>query len=92
MKNNKEKNNMKLETPDDTEMDPLNIFGFVKIKNLENAQQATFNIEYLEQLLKTVTTLKKAGFEKLVITLETDSPIIIGGKNIGLALSPRIDI
>jgi len=83
---------MKLETPDKTEMNPITTTGFVKIAKLENAQQATFNIEYLEQLLKIVTTLKKAGFEKLVITLETDSPIIIGGKNIGLALSPRIDI
>jgi len=82
---------MKLETPDKTETDPTRITGFVKIAKLENAQQATFNIEYLEQLLKTVTTLKNAGFETLTITLETDSPLVIGGKNIGLALSPRIN-
>ena len=65
--------------------------GFVKILKLENAQQVTLDSDQLTKLLKLAKDLKEIGFEEITITVEANQPLIIGGKNIGIALVPLIE-
>ena len=79
---------MKLEGKDFT---PDVLKGFVKILKLENAQQVTLDTKQFVKLLKLAKDLKEIGFEEITITVETNQPLIIGGKNIGIALVPLIE-
>lgn len=66
------------------------VYGFVNILDLEKAQQVRLGIDFFKELLEIVVSLEKIGFDELVLTVEKNSPIVIGSLEGGIALAPRI--
>lgn len=64
--------------------------GFVTIEKLDGAQQVRLGIELFKKMLEAVVKLEDLGFDELVLTVEKNSPIVIGSLHAGLALAPRI--
>jgi hypothetical protein len=64
--------------------------GIATIEDLGNAQQVRISMEYLKDLLHTVQTLKKLGFDEVVLTVEKNSPLIVGSLKCGIAVAPRV--
>lgn len=71
-------------------MDVSNVTGIVKIVNVGKAQQVTLGIDYLKGLLDVVTMLEAQGYTEVTLTVQSDHPIIVGGKKYGFAIAPRI--
>jgi len=65
--------------------------GFVKIVDVEGAQQTKINAKLLMRVVKFLDSLSNMGFEEIYITVQKDTPVIIGGKTIGIAIIPIID-
>jgi len=61
--------------------------AFVKIKDKENAQQVTINLKQLTQIGRLSAILEKLGFDTVTITVENNNPLLIGKKDIGIAIS-----
>ena len=64
--------------------------GFVVIEDLENAQQVCVDAQKLITVLRIVQQLAKLGFEDIIITVEKNNPLIIGGKQIGIGIAPKV--
>jgi len=61
--------------------------GFVKITDKENAQQVTINLKQLTQIGRLSAILEKLGFDTVTITVENNNPLLIGKKDIGIAIA-----
>ena len=71
-------------------MTPWKTSGFVNIINLGNAQQIRLSTKLLKDMLVVVKALEALGHNEIILTAETNAPIIIGGKTVGYALAPRV--
>jgi len=61
--------------------------GFVKIKDLGDAQQTTVSLRTLMHIGRLCEVLEKLGFETVTITVEKDRPMLIGKKDIGIVIA-----
>jgi len=84
---------MKLEQmkTEEAYMTSEHMIGFVKIEDLGDAQQVKVSTNLLAKVVRLLASLEKTGFEEIIITVEKDQPIVFGGKNIGIAIAPRVD-
>jgi hypothetical protein len=64
--------------------------GFVRIAKKGKAQQTIIEIERFKELSKILGALYNLGIKEVVVTVENDSPLVIGSKTIGLAIAPRV--
>jgi len=73
-----------------SKISPDRTTGFVVIEDLENAQQVCIDGQKLINVLKIVQQLVKLGFEDIIITVENDNPIVIGGKRMGIGIAQKV--
>ena len=64
--------------------------GFVVIEDLGNAQQVCVDAQKLIIVLRIVQQLVKLGFGDVIITVETNHPLIIGRRQMGIGIAPRV--
>lgn len=64
---------------------------FVKLVDRENAQSTTLSLKDLKYIGDLANVLSKLGYETVTITVEDDQPILVGKKDIGILVAPRID-
>lgn len=81
---------MKFEDMEGTTNKSMSV-AFVKITKLEKAQQTTISLKELMHIGRLCEVLEKLGFETVTITVEKDMPLLIGKRNIGIAISARED-
>lgn len=63
------------------------MMGFVSITDLEDAQQVTVSVKTLMHMGRLSEVLEKLGFEEIVITVEKNNPIILGGDTSGIGVA-----
>lgn len=68
-----------------------NTVGFVEIESFGKAQQVMVNPTLLKGVLRMTEALEKLGFDKIYLTVENSLPLVIGGKNSGVAIAPRLE-
>lgn len=81
---------MKFEQTGQIGMNVEHTMGFVAITELGNAQQVTVSVERLMHIGRLAEVLGKLGFEDITVTVETDMPIVLGGKSSGIGIAPVI--
>ena len=81
---------MKLGNAKDAQKNIWGTVGFVSIAEVGDAQQARFSIEDLKGVLDSIIALEKVGFDEVVITMEKNMPLVIGSRESGIAIAPRI--
>lgn len=71
-------------------VDPSHVIGIGKFKKLygKGAQRVVIKRAFLEKVLKS---MKSLDIEKIVITVENDMPILIGGISSGFIIAPEVD-
>lgn len=74
----------------DSHLSDDRVTGFVRIAKLGKAQQTTIEIQRLRELSNILGALDNLGINEVVVTVEKDSPMVIGSKKIGLAIAPRV--
>lgn len=72
-------------------MDDSRVTGFVKIRDLGEAQQVWVGTKHFAKIAKLVADLRAFDFPAIYITVQKDHPLIIGGKQFGFAIAPRVE-
>ncbi len=78
---------MKLSNLEEAATNIQHTTAFTQIKELGKAQQIKVNMKLLKGVLKVVEALEKLDYEEIYLTVEKDSPLVIGGKSCGIALA-----
>lgn len=81
---------MKFEQTGQVGMSADHTMGFITITELENAQQVTVSVRKMMHMGRLAEVLEKLGFEDITITVETNNPLILGGKSSGIGIAPVI--
>jgi hypothetical protein len=71
-----------------TDLNSDRVMGFVRITKLGKAQQVTVSTKLLGKVTKFLAELEKMGFENVTVTVQNGKAIILGGKEIGIGISP----